>query len=444
MRQIKATYLPSAFRVFEDIPGVKFFFRGRIESGDKRMSNEEECHQNSGIFKRRNFLRPGAALVAMLLLSGNIHAGDKPLKIGLPTSRTGPYTVLGDQVVRAVQYAVDEANAKGGVAGHKVELAIGDDEGNPDAGRRAAERLVLDGYRVLTGPVSSAVGLAIAAQLDRWDAMYVSVVNKSPKLTGDSCHPRMFRANHSDGMDLAIVAPWLAKQPEKKWAIIAADYVWGRGSGDAFKKVALSEGREIRMEVFPSLGTVDYASYITQLRQSGADGLWVALSGSDAINFAKQAKQLGLTGKVKMFGHNFVVDSTLETVGRDGIGIWGNVNYTASINTPQNAAFVKAWRAKFGADPSNYEGETYAGMQAIFAGVKAAGDVEPEAISKALSNLTVETIFGMATMRAQDHQLALPNYLGRAAEKDGKLYIEVTQVFDAAVAVPPPDTACKL
>lgn len=393
---------------------------------------------------RRTILTSGIAFALALTLAGGAMAEGDVLKIGVPTSRTGPYTILGDQVVRAIEFAVEEANAKGGIAGHPVEMKVGDTEGNPDAGRRAAEKLALSGYNVLTGPISSAVGLALASQLDRWDAMYVSVVNKSPKLTGDSCHPRMFRANHSDGMDIAIVRPWLSEQAEADWSIIGADYVWGRGSAEAFNEVATELGKNIKVEVFPPLGTTDFAPYITQLRDSGAEGIWVALSGADAINFAKQAKQFGLTDRVTMFGHNFVVDQTLATIGADGVGIWGNVNYTATIDTPENKAFVEAWTAKYGAPPSNYEGETYAGIQTIFGAVEQAGSVAPSDIAAALPGLTIDSVFGKVTMRAEDHQLLLPNYLGLAVAKDGGAAIEVVQSYGPDVAVPAADPACKL
>lgn len=371
-------------------------------------------------------------------------ADAEPLRIGVPTSRTGPYTVLGDQVVRAIEFAVEEANAAGGVDGRKVEVRIGDDEGNPDAGRRAGEKLSLDGYKVLTGTISSAVGLALSTQLNRWDAMYLSVVNKSPKLTGESCHPRMFRANHSDDMDIAIVEPWLKDQKQQNWSIIAADYVWGRGSGGAFKATAQKLGRTIKTEVFPPLGTTDYAPYITQLRDSGAEGLWVALSGSDAINFAKQAKQFGLTDKMVVFGHNFITPSAIKAVGKDSIGVWGNLSYNPGIETPANQAFVKAWRAKFNADPTDYEGETYSGMQVIFAAVKKAKSVAAADVSKALEGLTAPTIYGNVTMRAADHQLEMPNYLGQVTDKGGNVSISVVRSFDATTATPPPSGACKM
>lgn len=389
----------------------------------------------------------GCALLAGAVLAsgtGQALAAGEPIRIGVPTSRTGPYTVIGDQVVRAVEFAAAQANAAGGIDGRKVEIRVADDEGNPDAGRRVAEKLALDGYKILTGPVSSAVGLALSTQLNRWDAMYVSVVNKSPKLTGDACRARMFRANHSDDMDLAIVAPWLKDQPAADWAIIAADYLWGRGSAAAFKATAQKTGKTIKAEVFPPLGTADFAPYITQLRDSGAQGLWVALSGSDAINFAKQARQFGLTDRMVVFGHNFVVPSTIKAVGRDAVGIWGNLGYSPAIDNPLNKAFVTAWRARHQADPTDYEGETYTGMQLIFEAVRRAGSVAPAQVAKAMNDLRVATPFGELTMRAADHQLEMPNYVGRVTEKGGVAGIEIVREFDAKAATPVPSPECKL
>jgi len=384
------------------------------------------------------------AVLLSLSCATSALAQSEPLRIGVPTSQTGPYAALGEQVIRAIEFAAAEANAAGGVDGRKVEVKIGNTEGNPEVGRRAAEKLATEGHKILIGSISSAVGLALSTQLNRWDAIYVSVVNKTPKLTGDSCTPRTFRANHSDDMDIAIVEPWLAESKTKNWAIIGADYVWGRGSGAAFKAAATKTGKSIKTELYAPLGTADFAPYITQLRDSGAEGLWVALAGSEAVNFAKQAKQFGLIDKMTVFGHNFVASSIIKAVGPDAIGFWGNVNYSASIETPNNAKFVNAWRAKFNADPTEYEGEAYSGMQVIFEAAKKAKSAKASDIAKALNGMSADTVYGTVTMRAADHQLEMPNYLGRVAEKDGKPVIQVVRGFDSKAATPPPSGECKL
>ena len=168
----------------------------------------------------------------------------------MPTALTGTYAGLGNEAVRAVEFAVAEVNAKGGVAGRKVEIKTLDTEAKPDVARKQAEKLALEGYKILTGTIASGEGLAMGPLLERWDAIYVSTINKSDKLTGDSCVPRMFRANHQDAQDAAVVRPWLGTRKEAKWAVLAADIAWGRDSGKSFVDAAKINKKEIVAEIY--------------------------------------------------------------------------------------------------------------------------------------------------------------------------------------------------
>src|SRR5690606_1463217 len=83
----------------------------------------------------------GAALVSSFTLP--VAALEKdPLRIALISSKSGPFATMGADVLSGVRFAVEEANAKGGVDGRKIVVAEADDESTPDAGRRAAEKLV--------------------------------------------------------------------------------------------------------------------------------------------------------------------------------------------------------------------------------------------------------------------------------------------------------------
>lgn len=68
--------------------------------------------------KRATFLGLSAVAVSAVLAT-SAWAAKEPLKIGVPTSLTGPYSQLGDEVKRAVEFAVNEANAAGGVDGRR-------------------------------------------------------------------------------------------------------------------------------------------------------------------------------------------------------------------------------------------------------------------------------------------------------------------------------------
>ncbi len=366
-----------------------------------------------------------------------------PLRIGVPTAMTGAYADLGNQVKRAVELAIEEANGAGGVDGRKVEARFLDTEAKADVARAQGEKLALGGFNLLIGTIASGEGLALGPQLGKWDALYLSTVNKGNAITGASCNARMFRANHPDNSDGAVVKPWLATRKETKWAAIGMDGAWGRDSVASFKSAAA--GKEVISESFSPLGTNDYAPYIQKIVESGAQGLWVALAGRDAINFATQAKQFGLFDKVFVAGTSFVTDSTVKAMGDISKGIWGIVNYSSTIDTPANKAFVASWQKKYpGSDPTNFEGETYIGMRILFDAVRKSGSVKPADVAKAMSGATFDTLYGPAVMRKDDNQLVLPNYFGQIQDVGGKLKPVATMTIPAEQATPAPDGSCKM
>lgn len=384
----------------------------------------------------------GAALFGPQLDSAR---GEEALKIGVPTALSGTYAGLGNEAKRAVEFAAAEANVNGGVDGRKVEIKVLDTEAKPEVARQQAEKLASEGFKILTGTIASGEGLAMAPLLARWDALYVATINKSDKLTGDSCVPRVFRVNKQDAQDAAVVRPWLGTRKEAKWAVLAADIAWGRDSGRSFVNAAKVNNKEIVAEIYSPFGSNDYAPFIQQIKSSGAEGLWVALAGRDAINFATQAHDFGLLDKLFVAGVSFVTDGTVKALGPIAKGIWGIINYSSTLDMPQNKAFVAAWQKTHdGADPTNFEGETYIGMQVIFQAVAKAKSVKPVDVAKAMSGGDFDTILGRLHMRAEDHQMVAPNYFGYIGEQGGKLRPIIVTTIAADVATPPPSGSCKM
>ena len=387
------------------------------------------------------------ALTALALLSALPMAamaqGKEPVKVGLVSSKSGVFAQQGEEVMRAVQFAIDEANARGGVDGRKVEVQTGDDEGTPDAGRRVAEKLARDGYNLLIGAIPSSISLTIAQNLDRWDAAYFIVASKSDKLTGDTCRARSFRTNHSDAMDIAMINAWAKDLKEKKFAVLAADYVWGRDSGESFKKAAEASGKSVPLSLYVPMGTKDFSPYIAQLKDSGVEAIWVAETGRDAIAFVKQAEEFGLIPKTRLIGHSLIQNFMINGTGKALEGTPGTTAYTPDIDSPRNKAFVAGWKAKFNRLPTDNEGQAYNGAQIMFDAVKLANSVKPADVSKALRGAQLDTIYGSVTMRAADNQLLLPNYVGRAKMVDGVLRPVIEHTFPASIT-PAPSALCKM
>lgn len=387
-----------------------------------------------------------AALLGALPLAAQAQAqaqAKDPVRIGLVSSKSGVFAQQGEEVIRAVTFAIDEANAKGGVDGRKVEVQLADDEGTPDAGRKAAEKLARDGYNLLIGAIPSSISLALAPNLERWDAAYFVVASKSDKITGDSCKPRSFRTNHSDAMDIAMIGEWTKGFKEKTYATLAADYVWGRDSAESFAKAVKAQGKEVKLQLYPAMGTKDFSPYIAQLKDANVEAVWVAEIGRDAIAFIKQAQEFGLVPKVKLIGHSMLQNFMIDATGKVLEGAPGNITYGPDLDNPRNKAFVAAWKAKFNRLPTDNEGLAYNGTQVIFDGVRLAKSAKPGDVAKALPGKTLDTIYGAAQMRAADNQLVIPNLVGRAKMVDGVLRPVIEQQFPAAV-MPAASPLCKM
>jgi branched-chain amino acid transport system substrate-binding protein len=391
-------------------------------------------------------IRTGVAAIALVVLTPLAMAAKEPIKIGVPTSLTGAWADIGEQVKRAVTLAADEANAAGGVDGRKVEIEFADTQTKPDMARQQAEKLTKAGYKLLTGTLASGEVFAMEPMLARWDALYMATINKADDLTEKSCNPRLFRVNRPDYSDASVIGPWLKTRNEAKWAFIGNDLSWGHSAGRAFKeKLKDTPGKELVLEIFPPFGTNDYAPYIQKIRDSGAQGVWIAITGRDAIAFATQAKQFGLTGNVFMGGISFVIDTTVKALGETTKGMGGAVAYTSTLDLPTNKAFVARWDKKYpGTQPTNYEGETYMGMQVLLQAVKKANSIKPMDVKKALEDGQFDTILGKQTMRKSDHQLTAPNHFGYVApDAKGTLRLMTSLTIPADVASRSPTNLCK-
>jgi branched-chain amino acid transport system substrate-binding protein len=292
--------------------------------------------------------------------------------------------------------------------------------------------------------VTSGEALAVGPNLLRWNAVLVSPYSKSSKLIGDSCQSRFFRTDPSDPSEIAATIAWLGTRKEMKWMTIANDYAFGHDATEGFNKAAAASGRKVVKNLFPQFGSNDYAPFIQEIKSAAPDAVFAILAGRDAINFVTQAKQFGLLGTMLIGGLTYNQDATLAAVGLDAAGIWGNIAYSTTIDTPENKAFVAAWSQAYASEPTDQQGEGYNGISTLLQAIANAGSDDPAAVAKALSGGTFDTLFGKAVMRAEDHQLMVPVYFGESQKVGDKVRNVVTMTLPPDKAMPPVDPACKM
>jgi branched-chain amino acid transport system substrate-binding protein len=345
------------------------------------------------------------------------HATD-PIRIGMPLALTGPLGSVGQEMKNGAELWAKVENAKGGLLGRPIELHITDTGGDPATCVRKAQELVeRDNCHVFFGMTLSSEALAVVPKLAEWNAIFVSSDNGDGRMTGSSLVPNFFRSNISGPMGTRAVSLYLRDAPFKGFYAIGMDYAWGRGSVAVFEDELKKAGRPLIGTVFSPTGTKDFATYISKIRQSGADALYMVLAGDDYNAFLAQAKQYRLGDKVQLLTE--VVDLTsIRAVGDAAVGLIGSTRYTYTLDNPANKEFVALWQKEHGQVPNNNEGEQWQACQILAAGIKQAGGIETDKLRAALETVAIDSIKGHVAIRACDHQAVQQGYIVKVVKQE--------------------------
>src|SRR5881296_4679844 len=142
----------------------------------------------------RRILVAGTALLALGVmltgLPGGLRAQPKVVKIGLSLPLTGADADGADAILKGAQMAMAEINAKGGVAGYKLESVVFD-SATPAAGQydpaQAAtnyKKFIADSLvMAAVGPVMSGEGKAISPILSEADMATITPSSTNPDIT---------------------------------------------------------------------------------------------------------------------------------------------------------------------------------------------------------------------------------------------------------------------
>ena len=351
--------------------------------------------------------------------SAQAQAGNA-IKIGMPLALTGPLGSVGQQQKRGAELHTKVTNAKGGILGRKIELLIEDTAGNPaTCVRKAQEMVERHDCRLFTGITLSSEALAVVPKLAEWNSIFISSDNGDGRLTAESFVPNFFRANVSGPMGTRAISLYLRDAPFKKFFALGMDYAWGHNSVQVFEQEVSRAKKEFIGKVFSPTGTKDYSTYVTKIRQSGADAVYLVLAGDDNNAFLAQAAQYQLASKVAMLAEQLEL-TAMRAVGDACLGMVVSSRYAFTIDTPKNKAFVELWKAEYGGQvPDTFEGEQWQCQQFFVAGITKAGGIEADKLRPALEDLVIDDIKGKVLIRKCDHQGVQDGFVIRATKREG-------------------------
>jgi branched-chain amino acid transport system substrate-binding protein len=219
---------------------------------------------------------------------------------------------------------------------------------------------------------------------------------------------------------------WVYKNtPYRNVVLSSADWAAGHDSMNGFKAGFEEAGGKIIKEVYPKMGTMDFAPFLSVIDAKGADLVYTFYTGTDAVRFVQQYEEFGLKKRIPLYGHNVLTDDPyLPSIGDSAIGIVSVGHYSATIDTPKNRAFVKAYSAKYNDMPNRYTEFGYTAANVVGSVITAMkGDVaDPSKTAKEIMKVApkIETPAGPLAFD-QYHQRIMTMYIMKVEKRDGKL-----------------------
>ncbi|HEX8909299.1 MAG TPA: ABC transporter substrate-binding protein [Anaeromyxobacteraceae bacterium] len=284
-------------------------------------------------------------------------AGDT-IRIGHVTSLAGAEATFGTSANNGVKMALDEANAKGGIKGKKLELLVYDDQGKPEESATAATRLeTQDQVTVLIGAITSSRALAIApiSDLNKVPTISPSATNAKVTKDGDKTRPDMFRVCFIDPFQGTVMGKFASQNLKAKKAAILRDVSsdYSVGLADSFIKEFTRLGGQIVSDVSYKAGDQDFKAQLTAVKAKSPELVYLPGYYTDVALIGRQARELGL--KVPMAGGDGWDSGKLYEIAQGALdGSFFSNHYTDENPNPVVQDFVKKYQQIYGARPDAF------------------------------------------------------------------------------------------
>jgi branched-chain amino acid transport system substrate-binding protein len=330
-------------------------------------------------------------LTAALVLSLGGSALQAEVLLGSAAPITGKMAWLGEQHERAIDLAVQQINATGGILGQTVEILVADDYCDAEQAVAAANKLIARDVAVVIGHNCS--GAAIPASKVYADAgvLMITAVATNPIIT-DQGFDQTFRMVARDTLQGEMAAAYLAEQwADARIAILHDGEGYGAGLAAATKAELNRRGITEALYEQITPGRAEYLDTLAKLEAAGIDVLFYGGYQPEAALLIRQARDRGFD--FQMLGSDALVTEYFwHVAGPAAVGV-RFVSMADPRANPQAAPVVEKFRAA-GYEPEGFTLYSYAAVEVWAQAVEQAGTFEAGAVAEALHSHEFDSVLG--------------------------------------------------
>ncbi|MGE5652883.1 MAG: ABC transporter substrate-binding protein [Bacillota bacterium] len=349
----------------------------------------------------------------------------KEIVVGAIAPITGDVATFGQSTKQALNLAVQQVNAAGGISGKKVVLKLEDDKNDPVEAANAALKLInQDKVNAIIGSVSSKVTLAAAPLAQKNKIPMISSTSTNEKVTqvGDM----IYRACFIDPFQGQVMAKFAKENLKSTTAAVLYDIGndYSKGLAESFKESFTKGGGQIVAFETYAKGDQDFNAQLTKIKATNPGSLFLPDYYNTVGLIAKQAKAQGITAAL-LGGDGWDSDDLVKIGGTSVEGTYFSNHYSPDNNSPETKAFIAAYKQAYNAVPDALAALAYDAATVLFDAIKRADSLDGDKIAAAMSQTKdLKTVSGKVNFDTNRNPIKSAVVL---SIKDGK-QVFVTEV----------------
>ena len=389
-------------------------------------------------FNRRRFIQTGGSAIVLgatsaAMLAPLTASAQNTVKLGLLHSLSGTIAIAEASLVDAEKMAVEEINASGGVLGKKIELVIEDGASdNPTFAEKARKLIERDKVAAIIGCYTSASRKAVLPVLNQAKGL----LYYPTYYEGQEEDKHVIYGSQEATQSVIAAVDWLAREKGKSFFLVGSDYIYPRTCNKIAKPTIVKAGGKVLGEEYAPLGHTEFSSIINKIKAAKPDCIYSTVVGGSNVAFYKQLRAAGLDGTKQVLLSTVVSENEIEGIGKDNaVGYYACMGYFQSIKSPENDKFVKAFKAKYGADRviGDPMEVAYNCVYLWKKAVEKAKSFDIDKVVAASGGIELNAPEGLVRVHPTNHHVAKKVRIGRA-RADGQFDI----VWDSGLIEPNP------
>ena len=380
----------------------------------------------SGKFKK---WAAAGLMTGALSLSSALASAQETIKVGILHSLSGTMAISETTLKDAMLMLIEDQNAKGGLLGKKLEAVVVDPASNwPLFAEKARELISKEQVSAVFGCWTSVSRKSVLPVFEELNSMLFYPV----QYEGEESSRNVFYTGAAPNQQAIPAVEYLMSEDgggATRFALLGTDYVYPRTTNKILRAFLNAKGISDTdiMEEYTPFGHSDWQTIVSRVKAFASEGKKTAvvstINGDANVPFYKELANQGVKAEDLPVVAFSVGEE--ELAGIDTGPLVGHLaawNYFMSVETPENADFIKKWHA-FIKDKKRVTNDPmeahYIGFKMWVQAVEQAGTTDVDAVRQAMYGQKVKNLTGGVAVMNVNHHLSKPVLIGEV-QADGQ------------------------